>query len=224
MSVAGLLGLAVWMIYVTDRLLDARRSRSAISSARHRFHARHARLFVVGLGIAASVGAILLLQATAALWRFGLGMVGLAGLYGWRVHGNVRKWVPKELACGVLFALGTVGALLLEPFPWQEVLAFGSVCAANCLVIACGERALDAEHDRSAWPQRWPEIERWLGPFLGGLALWGGSEGTGLGAAWALAALLLWVLHRSSWSAEWKRVLADGCLLTPLVLGPWLGS
>ena len=49
---AALLGLAVWAIYVADRLLDTARANDSEETARHAFHARHRRAFLVGILVA----------------------------------------------------------------------------------------------------------------------------------------------------------------------------
>ena len=49
------LGLSVWMIYVLDRLLDTVGKRDADLDARHLFHRRHQRVFMIAVAVAAVI-------------------------------------------------------------------------------------------------------------------------------------------------------------------------
>ncbi len=224
-----LLAAAVWMIYVLDRLLDARRARGGGGTRRHAFHARHQRLFFVWLSVVGLAGGSLLFFVNQRVLTFGSGMLLLSFLYGWLVHGR-RLWIPKELFCGAMFSAGVVGPLFLDPFPWLAAGVFAGLCAGNCLVIACSEAGLDRRHDPWALPQRWPGVGPWLAGGLGFIAIlsaacvyWGpAGMGHGLFGAMGIAGVGLLFVRGLAFDVEQRRVLADVCLLTPLLVWPWL--
>ena len=103
------LALAVWFIYVSDRLLDALRKNDA-SAARHRFYRQYWNVFA-----GAAVSALFALGWVCAklnpmVLRNGLVMLAAILAYFAMVHvipENIKKFWPKELAVAVLFALGT---------------------------------------------------------------------------------------------------------------------
>lgn len=219
-----LLAAAVWVIYVIDRLLDVPRMQDREVTRRHHFHALHERGFKIVLLVVSLAAGGLALLADRRLLIFGGAMLALSLLYGFLVHRR-WLWVPKEILCGAMFSAGVVGSLFLEPFPWLAAVVFGFLCAANCLVIACNEAAIDREQDPGAAPQRWPAIERWVTLGLLVMAVTALASLVGervLMASMGLASLGLLVVLHIRRSREWKRVMADVCLLAPLMLWPWL--
>ena len=81
-----------------------------------------------------------------------------------------------------------------------------------------------------ALPQRWPGVGSWL---TVGLVLIVGLAfcsvlvdlkpvGHGLPVALGLASAGLLLVNRLAFDVEQRRVLADVCLLTPLLVWPWL--
>jgi hypothetical protein len=106
------LALAVWLIYVADRILDSYREGDETPLAlRHRFYRAHRRLFALPFF------AILLLTAWMActqldhrILRNGFILALIVGAYFLVVHAAgamARAWFPKELAVALLFAAGT---------------------------------------------------------------------------------------------------------------------
>ena len=68
------MGLAVWILYAADRLLDAQAVEAAANGcageleARHFFHHRHRRLFLAGIALAgAALAALLPMLDSAAI-------------------------------------------------------------------------------------------------------------------------------------------------------------
>jgi hypothetical protein len=106
------LAMAVWLIYVADRIMDSfRESEREPLAPRHRFYREHRAAFVAPFCI------ILLLAAWLA-WtkldertlRGGVALAAIVAAYFGVVHlsGSVaRRWFPKELAVAVLFCAGT---------------------------------------------------------------------------------------------------------------------
>lgn len=106
------LAMAVWLIYVADRIMDSfRESESEPLAPRHRFYREYRAAFV------APFCGILLLAAWMAWTKFdertlrgGVALAAIVGAYFGVVHlsGSVaQRWFPKELAVAVLFCAGT---------------------------------------------------------------------------------------------------------------------
>ncbi|MFT4639291.1 MAG: hypothetical protein ACI8T1_002616 [Verrucomicrobiales bacterium] len=216
-----LLVISVWMIYVMDRLLDVRRMAGEDVTARHAFHAKHARSLQLGVSLALILAGTLTIMADERLILFGVVMLSFTGLYGLLVHRKLF-WAPKEFLCGGMFSVGVIGGLFIEPFPWTLSLIFGFLCSGNCLVIACAEIGIDRKQDGGALPQRWPGISRWITLVLIILAILSLSLRQPLSMAMAVAGVGLIFVKHAPRSLEWKRVLADVCLLSPLLVWPWL--
>jgi hypothetical protein len=106
------LAMAVWLIYVADRILDSfRESERSPLAPRHRFYREHRAAFVLPFC------AILLLAASLAWTRLdertlrgGVALAAIVAAYFGVVHlsgGRAQRWFPKELAVAVLFCAGT---------------------------------------------------------------------------------------------------------------------
>jgi hypothetical protein len=156
------MGVAVWMLYAADRLLDARSltssafavpasARSGELEARHHFHRHHQQAFRAGLALASLVLACLVPQLAEQSIRLYaiLGAPLLA--YFILIHSsssrpaNLRSpRVPKEIAVGIFFSaaafIPTVArnpALRAPLLPIAALL--GIVCSLNCLFIYAWE-------------------------------------------------------------------------------------
>jgi hypothetical protein len=106
------LAMAVWLIYVADRILDSfRESEREPLAPRHWFYREYRAAFV------APFCAILLLTAWLAWTRIdertlrgGVALAAIVAAYFGVVHlsGNrAQRWFPKELAVALLFCAGT---------------------------------------------------------------------------------------------------------------------
>jgi hypothetical protein len=236
------LGLATWLCYVGDRILDARSSGETLRlRERHRFYGklwrdrRAALLAALGLGALACIVVGLrgldfsLLEGYAALTAISL-------VYFVWVHFAGRRSASaasKEAIVGIIFAVACVlpawnastreAALLLIP----EDLVFAALCWLNCVAIERweGRDVLSPLAHRST---RWAAVH--LGPLLAsgtfasaGLALLRRHDvaqlllALSLGGAFALLGLL--EARRRRLSVEALRILADAALLTPI---PWV--
>ncbi len=227
--------LAVWAIYLADRLLDGRRLRDLTrATTRHQFYRAHAFPMAALLCAVclAGGGVALFAPLPPVLWpRVGVVLVFVA-LYGFLF---VKGWLPggiqlggKEAGCGLVFALGVAAGLpAVDGWTTVNLAAFGLLCATNCLLISCWDAASDRVNDRSAAAVCWPALARrpWILPAgltfaCAGLCLVHQSAVTHslLGAAG-----LLWLLESAGGDlpTDARRVLADVCLLTPLA-GLWL--
>jgi hypothetical protein len=233
LATIGALVLAVWLIYVADRLFDGWRAtdESALKE-RHRFCQRHQTV----LCAAAGLGTI------AGVWlaRYGLDfddvkagilLGGIVGVYLICVHlggDTAARIFPKEVAVGLIFAAGTTLPVWSQPrgFSWSELSAwalFGLLCVLNCVAIECWENQ-GASGGQSAIV---PWANGRVGWFAVGLAalslvatfLVGVSDAAGVAMAMAMAAILTLALHlvRRRLSSDAIRVLADAALLVPAV-------
>mgnify|MGYP001347711101 CR=1 FL=1 len=227
-----LLGLAVWLVYVVDRLLDVRAMQdTSRPTARHGFYARHQRASWATVLIAMIASAsITALFASKTLLVFGAVMALIAGAYLLWVHQRWR-WLRKEMACGMIFSAGTSLSLLVpgeqtmpQPWFWATALWFGALCGANCLTIANVEECADARHDPMAMTQQSPQWQSrlpWTLPLgcILSILLWSLS-GQWLFATMGIGWFGLWVVNKGrAEQGNWRRVAADGCLLAPLL---WL--
>jgi hypothetical protein len=165
------MGVAVWMLYVTDRLLDARglsappqdsqARRIAVREleARHFFHYRHGRMFVAGLGLAAlGLAGLMPLLTPAAVLLYAIEAAFLCGwflvLHASNLHRTGKSHrLPKEIAVGLFFAAAVfIPTVAREPglrpalLPVVGLLA--GVCSLNCLFIYCWEHEPGRPHWR----------------------------------------------------------------------------
>jgi hypothetical protein len=135
-SETAVLAMAVWLIYVADRILDSfRESEREPLAPRHRFYRDYRAAFVVPFC------AILLLAAYIAWTRLdartlrdGVALAAMVAAYFGVVHfsGNrVQQWFPKELAVAILFCAGSclpVAARIPE-FTVPDLAVFGAFVA-----------------------------------------------------------------------------------------------
>lgn len=233
----GALFLTTWAIYLLDRWADgASLHAAARRSGRQRFARRHARAGLALVAFVVAVDALLVASLRPRLLILGgvLGSACVAYLLVNRTADRLWRRAPvKELSIGVLFALGTVVALVpcrAAGFV-SSVVLFGLLCASNCALIASWERELDAHQGKSSLATRWTGLEDALPRVLPGLALLAGS-GVAVGVPLAIAlplataALLLSLLHRLRRVLPFdeRTALADLALLAPLVPALVLGQ
>ena len=221
--------VAVWAIYAADRLLDVRRQKNL--EARHRFHGRHRRAFVIVLVVACCGLVFLILGFSGAMLRLYAGLGGLLAIWLGIVHllprVNVRP-IPKELAVGVFFSAAVfipawafmpAGGLLLA------TLVTANLCSLNCLFIYAWEHSAHGEAHASTrlGLARLREIA--VGSILLPLALLVVAPAQApIMIAASLAAGLLIALDRVRRRLEQTtlRAAADAALLTPLLVLPFL--
>lgn len=205
------LGLSVWAIYLSDRLLDIRSGPGSGETIAHRF-CRQNRRWMEGLLAAALAGDI----AVGLLWLrpavIANGLFVCAGVLAYMRMFPVRRMAPpwKPLAASVLFAAGVfVVAWTGSPAPEQilsgPMAAFCALCLANLVLI-------------SRWAAGGPsaDILAWILLLVAVCALAGG---TAWYAAIALSGggLALLTQFGAALSGAARRTLADAALLTPLL-------
>jgi len=242
------MGIAVWMLYAADRLLDSRSSlttRPSELEARHHFHRTHQRSFRRGILLAAFALCFLLpqlaLQSIRLYTLLGAPLLAYFVLIHRGTQTSARTpRLPKEIAVGIFFSAATFiptvarnPTLRLSLLP--AALLFGLVCSLNCLFIYAWEHPDATGVSQSATHPATRLALRYLPTIAALVALASLGTATGLlsahhrtpwplPAATAAAANCLLVLHRARQhlSAIPLRAAADLCLLTPLLLIPML--
>lgn len=151
---SALLGLSLWLVYIADRWLDARRSRSVAPLS-----ARHELAFALGSWLVAAWCLVLLgTLAIASLtldsdeWAIRVGLLLITFGYFASVHW-LKAAVPKEALVTAIYTAGVTlytwdkhAWTLLDPAPLLGVLAFALLVALNLGVISVREQDLDAKH------------------------------------------------------------------------------
>lgn len=146
--------VAVWLLYAGDRLLDTRPTAASAQQleARHRFHARHRRAFIIGIAVAVPLLAFFLPQLPPAAIR--LYLVEGSFLVGYFLLLHVARAtprLPKEFAVGLFFAAATFIPTIardssLRPSMILPALLLAVLCSLNCLFIYRWEHSEIAIH------------------------------------------------------------------------------
>ncbi|MBS1814038.1 MAG: hypothetical protein JSS87_04090 [Acidobacteria bacterium] len=217
------LGIAVWMLYVVDRLLDARNPNTFLEE-RHRFHHAHRRTLIALLLIAAPVLIILMSHVEPSLRIARIGLALPLGIYLLAIH-STRWRMPKELAVALFFAIACSAPAALSygvphVFPFASI--FSALCFLNCAAIARWEARTPDE-----WQAMHPLtrfVARNLHLLGGGLILLAlaialVTREYAIPLACIVSALLLAVANakRAHLSRLSLRIVADAALLTPLL-------
>lgn len=240
------LGLVVWVIYVTDRLLDVSLigGSSPRLEARHEFHQKHRKVFQIGAVIAGVIALVLVLtKMPGALFEFrpqvGLGLLPIgallvAGFFGLSMLSSQESdEVPhmKNVLAGITFAFGTAMTAHLYRFEYgihdllvsREFVCFAVLCILNISAIDLWEHAArhsDLEIKAS------DELALTLPlTLLGGAAVLYALYNEEQAArpfffAILTGAALLYILNRTRarFSMDSLRVLADAALLVPVLV------
>ena len=153
------MGVAVWMLYAADRLLDARLldttqslhqqdlPQAAELEHRHRFHHRHRSAFLLGILGASIALALLLPHLHPEAIRLYLVLGTLLAGYFILIHatGSAHR-LPKEIAVGLFFSAAVFIPTVARAPNLQASLApaaalFALLCTLNCLFIYAWEHA-----------------------------------------------------------------------------------
>jgi hypothetical protein len=232
-----ILAIAVWLIYVADRLLDGRVARQLSTlQERHYFCLRH-RWLLVTLMICAATLNFWLVQRDgfqSRLIRSGWIVFALVVLYMLCAHAQLsflNRWLPKEIVVGLLFAAGVSlpawsrsrSLSYLNILPWA---LFGLLCSLNCLAIEYWENGTDPRI-RKGLLALWSDVhvDRVAGSliglgFLGPIVLGTPARAASGWLAISCGAFLILVLNRlkARISTDAIRVLADAALLVPALV------
>ena len=235
-SIAAVLGLTVWFIYVADRMLDALHvNPDLVPPPRHTFCREHWNgMAIVSLTGLFALGA-LCARLSFPLLRNGAILLAAVGVYFTVVHGRplyARRFWPKELVVGVIFCLGTCLAAWTESLPplRREMILpavlFAALCVLNCVSIECWEW----NGCSSIWNNSPHPMTLWMGRRVGSLSLlvaivallalcFSSPKENPLFLALLLSSLIFCYLSKRSrrFTVPSRRVLADVALLTPLL-------
>jgi len=215
-----LLVLAVWIIYVADRVFDAWRQSGIpnVGQPRHEFYRDHWRAmappWIAALIVA---GWLAWTRLPPALFLDGVMLLAAVAIYFGITHFLKRRW-PKELAVAALFAAGASLAAWHQAKSWIDlatIVLFGLLCWINCAAIEQWEfRGLDH------FPVRRAAVAVGL---IALILLY--DQRPILAGAETASAFAFVMLDRAKHrlSSDALRVLADVALLTPALFLPLAG-
>jgi hypothetical protein len=239
------LALTVWIIYVTDRMLDGLKCRDmSMLHERHRFCARH-RFLLSALLVSACLGVLCIatMYMDAPERDAGFKLALCVAVYLLWIHAagaRLARLLPKEIVVGMLFAAGATLPVWsrLSTASSKLFISFGLLallCALNCVVIECWEHdaprgsRLAGANPLVVWAE--PRLKTLaLGLAICGLAalfafgFHGASWPASLALFLSASATLLLLYCKNSLSSAALRVLADTALVLPALLVILLGG
>ena len=234
-----LLAVGTWLVYVADRILDGLdRANLERLRERHYFYLQHRTAFLMAGAVVSPVFVwVVFTRMSPAVRLEDAAVFAVAALYFLLVHVHGRaaeRWLPKELAVGVLFAAATAvpawARVAGERLTLAPVVAvFALLCWLNCVAIESWESSAgnDPAHATTAWAARHLRALAVTATVLSlALALDSLHDSTRfcLLLASALSALLLlWLArNRSHLTSMQLRIGADAALLTPMLFMAWM--
>lgn len=231
------LGLAVWSIYATDRLLDVSlKGDTARLEVRHRFHHDHRKAFSLGIAAALICGiSMVVIHMPVAIYvHLLLGGVLVAGFFGLSMlssqdPGEVQH--TKNIVAGVTFAFGTAMAAHIFRYEFgiadlvgsREFQCFAVLCILNISAIDLWEHAArSADREISASDELALTLPLIL---LAGVSLFHAAvdeqqTSRPFFCAVLTGSALLYILNRNRarFSMDALRVLADAALIVPVIV------
>jgi hypothetical protein len=231
--------LSAWLIYLADRFADAFTLKPGLpQSLRQQFCLRHCEIWITTLALVAGFDTYVIWRTTAVqtfLVGAVVGLVAVIYLVANHPLGLIWRSLPaKEMAIGILFAAGTVVALLPRPVLTPAFLialaTFAALCSLNCISIAAWECDLDRAQGKVSIATLHPTIIERVAQLC--LVLAAGSlvlafvcrPAAALFACVSVSALLLGYLNasRSFSTSDQRTALADLVLLTPVLALVWV--
>ncbi len=234
-----LLGLSVWCVYLADRLYDVYRAKDFVNATwRLRFTKQYFTALALTTAVAGAANLCLIIRfAPMNLLIHGMITAGLlAGYYVFRFSSSEKlaAVIPREIMCGMIFATGSATATYSFAQPQTigfsflgAVVMLGIVCSASCIWISVWERDADlasGDHSIVSENVRIPSrIRRLLLPLAALCGVLAFTEPWQIHVAACLSALALYLMARfgGELSPTLLRAMADGVLLTPLLLLPF---
>ncbi len=149
------LGLVVWVIYVSDRLLDSllRDRASGSFAARHEFHRKHKRKFLLMVVLAGLIALVLVVtQLPSTIYSYAvIGGVMVVGFFTLSIFTSTETdQLPyaKNILAGASFAYGTAMIAynytsfdMMELMHSKELICFALLCMLNISAIDLWEHA-----------------------------------------------------------------------------------
>jgi len=223
--------IAVWIIYASDRLLDARTINTDLE-ARHRFHHNHRNRFLTAILVATPTLIYLLTRIDPRALRLYALLASLLAVWMLLIHARPLSShrLPKELAVGIFFPAAIFIPTIarspdLRPSLLSAAILFACACTLNCLYLYKWEHPKPSPHTHIT--TRWATTHLsqiatslltitallfTIHPSITNLPI--------LACALSTATLLLLSANRDRLSPIHLRAAADLALLTPLLLLP----
>lgn len=226
--------LAVWFIYILDRLFDARKISAKASNPRHYFYQEHFPSLLTVLIMVGGAGLLSLYYLPAEVLLYGVLVMGSCLLYLLWVFLSARS-LPKEVIVAVLYTAGislAPWALAGRGFEPVDLLVAGVVLLIafiNLVLFSRQEQHYDIADGQESFIARWRAASvhlllrsAFMVAVIGIVSIFLLSDG--LGALQGLLALMLgilWVLYQRM--AYFKnplafRLIGDGIFLLPILL------
>ena len=233
------MGLAVWVLYAADRLLDTRAldpmGDPGEFEARHFFHHRHRTAFATGIVVATIALALLLPRLAPDAIHLYLTEAALMAGYFLLIHatpmraGRRRIALPKELMVGPFFAAATFiptvarnPGMRLALLP--DAVLFAALCCLNCLFIYAWEHPQPKAHwtTNRAVPKLPVLAALLIATSLAVAVAYRAFWMYPVACAVCASALLALDRMRSGLARPTLRTAADAALLAPLLFLPLL--
>jgi hypothetical protein len=230
-----ILGFSTWCIYLADRIVDVLRNPQHTATSRHCFTQLHIHKLIALLCFISICNLFLITHYLPQnLIIYGCATLGLVGIY-YLIRltklKNVITLIPREVICGMLFALGcAIAPYAYSTTPWINtpelillVILFGVVCSASCILISIWEKEADASASDLSIVTTHSRFIPYLSSSLSCLAVTSGTLAYFFYwqafLAVALSAILLKLtLHYQDRITPLNlRILADIVLMTPLI-------
>lgn len=240
-----ILGIAVWLIYTLDHLLDARRLGASASTPRHQFHHKYFKPVSLAWVILACAGGIIVLwkMDVSVIW-FGLVMGGFTVLHLALVKlvgDRTSPFLVKEMGVAFVYAAGVWGLPALDTHLWNDLqflvsfFQFLLLALINLLLFSFYEYDTDEQDKQTSFVRAIGKkrSRNFLGILLALIPVsevliliifpeWNHLDSVGL------IHLLMWVVLAALWSFpnwfgrfERYRSWGDGAFLLPFLSLLW---
>jgi hypothetical protein len=152
--------ISTWLIYTLDRLLDALRSGSSVSSKRHYWHYRYQKLLLGLIGMGVGIIAYCVHQLPGQIIYGGVFLVLIALIHMWSMRLS-RYWWVKEHGIALIYTVGIwFGPVILrlnggDPVDWLSVGPviglFGAAVYLNLLMYGLIELDSDRKDGQGSF-------------------------------------------------------------------------
>lgn len=145
------LGIAIWLIYTIDHLLDGHLASDQPSNRRHAFHQRHKIKLLLLSCLVFLLGLINLDYLPWATIKFGLVLAAFVLFYFGSLHLlKINKTWHKEILAAIIYTVGVFAAPLsqMDLIRWQEVVflaQFFLLVMTNLFLFPLYEHEIDQE-------------------------------------------------------------------------------
>ncbi|MGY6520268.1 MAG: hypothetical protein ACXIUD_00955 [Mongoliitalea sp.] len=161
-----LLGLAVWIVYTADHLLDVRHDSPSGFASRHAFHRKYWKVLTVGMivGIIVGLGILITTPKTHIIIPYGLGLGLLIGLwYCLLIFKKEQVAHLKEFITALVYTLGislAPGVFAFEDIQLVHIgllLGYFLLAFTNLIILSYFDRSYDEAHAFGSIGARWSE-------------------------------------------------------------------